>query len=189
MAPAGICKQQAQLAPGRGRVGQGDVASVGDALQKLLTDEIVDTLAILVAVARIQAIEALAEQDVAGTLRSLGLQQFLVKRDQRALGLQTELPVLRFDFVLPGLERQVQNRQGEKHLREVAGGVDHVAREEGLAGFGGGVVAPEGVHLHEGAVPLLLGHVVVVVLGPFLGRLQLAEELPRISPSIGPELK
>ena len=85
-----------------------------------------------------------------------------------------------------GLERQVQNRQGEKHLREVAGDVDHVAREEGLAGFGGGVVAPEGVHLHEGAVPFLLGHVVVVVLGPFLGRLQLAEELPRISPSLGP---
>ena len=88
--------------------------------------------------------------------------------------------------MLPGLERQIQNRQCEKHLREVAGGVDHIAREEGLAGFGGGEVAPEGVHLHEGAVPLLLGYVVVVVLGPFLRRLQLAEELPRISPSLGP---
>ena len=32
---------------------------------------------------------------------------------------------------------------------------------------------------------MLLGHVVVVVLGPFLGRLQLAEELPTISPSLG----
>ena len=81
------------------------MASVGDALQKLLTDEIVDTLAILVAVTRIQAIEALAEQDVAGTLRGLGLQQFLVKRDQRALRSETELPVLRLNIVLPGFER------------------------------------------------------------------------------------
>ena len=83
------------------------MASVGDALQKLFTDEIIDTFPILVAVARIQAIEALAEQDVAGTLRGRGFQQFLVKRDQRALRPETELSVLRLDFVLPGLERQI----------------------------------------------------------------------------------
>ncbi len=79
------------------------------------------------------------------------------------------------------LEGQVEHGQDEEHLGKVAGRIDEVAGKEGLAGLDGSVIAPECIDFDKGSVRAFLGDMVVIVFGPFLGCIELPEELPDLS--------
>ena len=83
--------------------------------------------------------------------------------------------------MVASLEGQVEHGQDEEHLGKVAGRIDEVAGKEGLAGLDGSVIAPESIDFDEGSVRLFLGNAVVMILGPFLGCIELPEELPDLS--------
>ena len=79
------------------------------------------------------------------------------------------------------LEGQVEHGQDEEHLGKVSGRIDQVSGKEGFAGLDGSVIAPECIDFDEGSVRAFLGNAVVIVLGPFLGCIELPEELPDFS--------
>ena len=88
---------------------------------------------------------------------------------------------MRIRIMIACLEGQVEHGQDEEHLGKVAGRIDEVAGKEGLAGLDGSVIAPESIDFDEGSVRLFLGNAVVIVLGPFLGCIELPEELPDLA--------
>ena len=158
------------------------MATVGDPLEELVLDEVVQPFPAFVAETGIRSVEVLAQEDVAGVLGILGFTDFLMEHHQWLVRLEGEGASLVLHFVIGRVERQVEDRQGEHHLGEVAGGVDEVAREEGLSFGIGRVVVPEGVDQDEVGVLALDRQLVVVVLGPFLRGRELSVELTGLAP-------
>ena len=105
-----------------------------------------------------------------------------MEHHQWLVRLEGEGASLVLHLVVGRVERQVEDRQGEHHLGEVAGGVDEVAREEGLSFGIGRVVVPEGVDEDEVGVLALDRQLVIVVLGPFFSGRELSVELTSLAP-------
>ena len=131
IAPIGQLHQHAQPLPRRGRVGDHDLAAVDGVDDELAGDVLVELLAVLLAEAVARLVEVLADEHrhlaVRGRRR---VRTSSWKAMTGPAGPRFILPSVERDLVLGRLERQVEHRQGEHHLGEVAAGVGEVPRQE-----------------------------------------------------------
>ncbi len=102
--------------------------------------------------------------------------------DDRALRGKGHAPGIVDDLVLGGFEGEVEHGQGEHHLGEVVRGVGEVGRQEAALAVKAGIVKPEGAGADQAGDLLLDGQVVVVVLRPFLRRLDVAVKRAILGP-------
>ena len=170
-------QQHGQLLPSGRRVRDDHLAAIDGVNDELVGDVLVDLLAVFLTLSVAVLEEVLSDQDrhlVRARLRRFDL---FMEDDHRAAGRERHLRSLEFRFMLRRLERQIEHRQREHHLREVAARIGDVRAEERLRRIMLSVVAPERVDRDEAGVLLGDGEVVVVVLRPFLGRVHLAVEL------------
>jgi hypothetical protein len=142
--------------------------------QKFAGDELVVAFSTLVTVAVPQAEEVLADQNRRGAVGRFALSDLFVKGDQRTLGGQGHARAVVGGLVLCGVEWEIQHREGEHHLGEVARGLGPVVGEERPRTVVPGIVGPKRVDGDELIILLLDRQLVVVVLRPLLGFVELA---------------
>ncbi len=176
----GDLHQDVELLRGRGRVGHHHLAAVDDAAEELVGHVLVPLLAVDLDVAVAVAEEVLADQHRRLVIADRGLLDLLVEDDGRRGGLDGEGGRHPASVTCsPAFDGQVEHGQREHHLAEVRRRHGDVLGEErSVAAVGQvcGVVAPEGVDLHQVGQLVLDQHVVVVVLGPLLDFRHLAVE-------------
>ena len=174
--PDGRLHQHAQPLPRRGRVGHHDLTAVDGVDEEFTRHVFIDPLAVLVAEPVGRPVVVLADEHRHLAVGAVGGADLFVEGDDRAGGGERHLAAVEGDLMLRGLERQVEDRQGEHHLGEVARGIGEVPRQERAAAVAG-VVRPERADGHEAGSLLVDAELVVVVLGPLHRRVELAVEL------------
>lgn len=75
-----------------------------------------------------------------------------------------------------GLERQIQNGEGQHDFGKTVGGFAEIGGKKGRLAIPEGVVLPEAVRLDQTGILVGNEELIVVVLGPFPGEFRLAEE-------------
>ena len=176
----GDLQQHLQLLALTAGVRQDHLRAIDDVGQEFLGDVLVELFVVLMAVAVIGAEEMLRDQHAARIIRLGRFADFAVEDDQRRTGPQAVFQAVQLFLVLAGFERQVEHGQGEHHLREVPCGLGKGLRQERRLAVVQGIVGPEVVHGDQVSELLLNRQVVVVVLSPLLGAIQLLEETARL---------
>ena len=173
----GYLQQHAELLTRRGRIRQNDLATVNRMDEELVGDELVDLLVVDVNIAVAVAEEVLADQNRCRLGDRSGLLDLLMEDDHRAAGLQHHLGALELDVMFFGFGGHVQQGQGEHHLGEVPRCLGQMNATEGLGRLAPGIVFPKGIDGDQRGVLLLDWQLIVVVLDPFLGFVELLVEL------------
>ena len=170
-------QQHRKFLPAAGRVGDHHLAAVDSVDDEFAGHELVEPLPGFLAVAVSAAVEILADEDRQLAAGPDGGTHLFVERDQLAGGGQGHPAPVVNDLVLARFVRQIEHGEGQHHLGEVPrGGRDLLGEEPALGVLG--VVGPEGVHRNEVGRLLPNQELVVVVLGPLHGRVDLPVELP-----------
>ncbi|NIP98413.1 MAG: hypothetical protein GWO24_35395 [Akkermansiaceae bacterium] len=112
--------QDIQLLARAGRVGHHHLGAVDQARHELLGHELVDLLAILDLVAIAVPEVTLADQEGRALLGHGGFPDLAMERDGIARRRELELRFLDLGLVLTRLEREVEDREGEEHLVDIA---------------------------------------------------------------------
>ena len=178
--PLGNLHQHVELLAGRGGVGDHHLAAVDRVDQEFVGDELVDRLAVLDALPVAVPEEILADEHLGRAVGGRGGLDLLVEDDHRPARREVHLRPVELRLVLGRLERQIEHGQGHQHFGEVARRGGQIPRQERRRRVVLRVILPEGVDGDQGGVLLIDGQVVIVVLGPFPGLVELAVELPEL---------
>ena len=178
----GYLEQHLQLLPVAGGVGEHHLRTVDDVRQELVGHQLVETLAVLNALAVVRAEEVLRHQHAGRCRVARALADFTVKQQHRRASLKRVAEPGELLSVRGRLERQVQHGQRQHHLGEIRRGFREGLRQKGRLAIVRCIVRPEGVDRHAVGDLLLDRQVIIIVLSQFLRLIELLEEATRLCP-------